>query len=144
MLSNKCTYALKAMLELAKREGVGPVTISDIAGCQEIPARFLEAILRQLKQGGVTDSQRGKDGGYVLAREAASISVGEVIRLFEGPIFAAEPDDGKSHPPADVVFNELWDEADKALSGVYDNVSFRDLVDREQTARDRLAANYMI
>ena len=144
MLSNKCTYALKAMLELAKREGVGPVTISDIAGCQEIPARFLEAILRQLKQGGLTDSQRGKDGGYVLAREAAAISIGEVIRLFEGPFFVPESGDGKPQAPTEVVFNELWGEADKALSDVYDNVSFRDLVDREQTARDRQATNYMI
>jgi Rrf2 family cysteine metabolism transcriptional repressor len=52
MISNKCVYALKAMLELSLRENDGPVPISEIAQAQNIPSRFLEGILRQLKQAG--------------------------------------------------------------------------------------------
>ena len=68
MISNKCNYALRALLELAKRDGGGPATIVDIAQAQSIPARFLEAILRQLKQAGLTESVRGK--GAIACRRA--------------------------------------------------------------------------
>jgi hypothetical protein len=59
-ISQKCEYAVRAVFELAKRVGRGPVRIADIAEAQAIPVRFLEVILSQLKQGGFVDSQRGK------------------------------------------------------------------------------------
>jgi Rrf2 family transcriptional regulator, cysteine metabolism repressor len=135
MISNKCHYALKAVLELAKREGAGPATIVDIAHAQQIPARFLEAILRQLKQAGLTESVRGKRGGYVLARPARDITMGEVIRLMEGPFFDPEwlPQTNGAFPQD--VFQTVWQQADEALRIVYDAANLADLAeaDRQRT-----------
>lgn len=147
MISNRCHYALRAMLELALREGRGPVTISEIATTQNIPVRFLEAILRQLKQDGLADSVRGKEGGYLLARKAHDISVGEVIRIFEGPfISTAESvsqrgsrDDEQREALADV-----WREAEQALTTVFDQHSFGDLAEREHQRTLTRASNYSI
>lgn len=131
------------MLELAIREGTGPVTIAQIAGSQDIPARFLEAILRQLKQGGLANSMRGKDGGYYLSRPAAEITAGEIMRLFEGPLvaFAAS---GRNQGGNRKVFEELLDEARRALAGVYDGTKLSELAHRDEALRQTYVENYSI
>lgn len=144
MISNKCNYALRAMLELAKREGRGPVTIMDIADAQNIPARFLEAILRQLKQAGLTDSIRGKKGGYVLSKPSRDISMGEVIRLIEGPFFAAELPAGSGNSARPDVFADIWIRAEDSLARVYEAVSFRELAERDNELATQFVANYTI
>ena len=86
MLSRKSKYGLKALLVLAKRAGDGPVLISELADQEAIPKKFLEAILLELKHHGVVQSQKGKGGGYFLRRKPSEITVGEVIRVLEGPL----------------------------------------------------------
>jgi Rrf2 family protein len=86
MLSNKTKYALKALQVLAKEYGQGPVLISEIARRENIPAKFLELILLELKNQGILQSKKGKGGGYFLARSPSSVSVGQVVRLMEGPL----------------------------------------------------------
>lgn len=142
MISNKCLYALKAMLELAKREGSGPVTIAQIAACQQIPVRFLEAILRQLKQGGFTESHRGKDGGYVLARSAAAIRMGDVVRTFEPPLAGGGAGGGRDMDGT--VFTDVWAEAEDALNRVYDGITFRELAEKDQALQHRRIHDYCI
>ena len=88
MLSRKSKYGLKALLVLAQRAGRGPVLVSDLADCDAIPKKFLEAILLQLKHRGVVESKKGKGGGYFLRRSPAEITFGEVIRVLEGPLAA--------------------------------------------------------
>ena len=146
MISNKCYYALKAMLELAVREGSGPVTIGDIAEKQNIPVRFLEAILRQLKQAGFADSARGKDGGYFLPTPARGISVADVIRLFEGPLVAVNQMAGPSRERAGVhdAFQEVWDHAEEALAAVFVKANFGALADVEKNRSLSHIANYSI
>ncbi len=146
MISNRCHYALRAMLELSLREGSGPVTISDIAAAQKIPARFLEAIMRQLKQAGMTDSMRGKEGGYFLARPANTIHVGEVLALFDGPFFT---DTEQRGPHAIVehdqdVFTRVWREAESALNTVFAESTFERLAEQERQRRYSAATNYSI
>lgn len=145
MISNKCNYALRALLELAKREGAGPATIVDIAGAQQIPARFLEAILRQLKQAGLTESVRGKRGGYILARPAREIPVGEVIRLIEGPLFdtaaAGGAERGKKAPD---VFSDLWEQAAQALDEVYNSVTLAELAEKDRLLALQYEPDYSI
>ena len=85
-LSQKCQYAIRAVFQLAKEHGGGPIKIADVAEAQAIPPRFLELILGELKQGGFTESRRGKRGGYLLARPPAQITVGDIIRFVEGPL----------------------------------------------------------
>src|SRR5262245_48245556 len=86
MLSMKAKYGLRALTMLAKEYGEGPVVIVDIATKENIPHKFLEVILLELKRKGVLHSKKGKGGGYSLIRPPASISVGEVIRALDGPL----------------------------------------------------------
>ena len=146
MISNKCYYAMRAMLELALCEGKGPITIGDIAGRQHIPVRFLEAILRQLKQARLADSARGKDGGYFLSIPARNISVGSVIRLFEGSLVSVNPmaSPGRKRGEAVDVFQSMWDSAEQSLSTVFDNVNFATLAEQEKNRLSANIANYSI
>jgi Rrf2 family protein len=84
-VSAKADYALRATIELAAA-GDGPVKGERIAQAQEIPLKFLENILGDLRHAGIVRSQRGADGGYWLARPAQEISVADVVRAVEGPI----------------------------------------------------------
>ena len=84
-VSAKADYALRAAIELAAA-GDGPVKGERIAQAQEIPLKFLENILGDLRQAGIVRSQRGAEGGYWLARPAEEISLAEVVRAVEGPI----------------------------------------------------------
>ena len=84
-LSAKADYAIRAAVELAAA-GDGPTKSERIAAAQEIPSKFLENILLDLKQAGVVQSRRGADGGYWLARPADQISLADVIRAVEGPL----------------------------------------------------------
>ncbi|WP_406042781.1 Rrf2 family transcriptional regulator [Micromonospora sp. NBC_00898] len=91
-LSARVDYALRAATELASvadgtaAERSRPVTAEQIARAQEIPPKFLESILLQLRRGGIVHAQRGPEGGYWLARPASEISLAEVIRVIDGPL----------------------------------------------------------
>ena len=86
MLSKKAKYALKALLYLTKNADKGLVLISEIATAERIPRKFLEAILVDLKTQGVLQSTRGKNGGYSLAKNPAQVSVGNIVRMIDGPL----------------------------------------------------------
>lgn len=86
MLSKKAKYALKALLYLTKNADKGLVLISDISEKERIPRKFLEAILVDLKTQGLLQSTRGKNGGYALVKDPSQISVGNVIRMIDGPL----------------------------------------------------------
>ena len=85
-ISQKCYYAIKAVFELAQAPAGKAVKIGDIAERQCIPAKFLEAILLELTRHGLLQSKLGRGGGYVLARKPGDITVGEIIRILEGPL----------------------------------------------------------
>jgi len=86
VLTRKSKYGLKAMLLLAQEVDRGPVLISELAERQRLPRKFLEAILLELKRAGLLHSKKGKGGGYVLGRKPTEITVGQVIRVLEGPL----------------------------------------------------------
>ncbi len=86
MISQKAKYALRALVVLAKAEAGRPVAISEIAGRQNIPKKFLEQILLDLNKQGVVVSRRGNQGGYMLLRPADDITFGEILRLVDGPV----------------------------------------------------------
>lgn len=88
MLSHRAKYALRALMLLAQEKGDRPLLISDIAKRQNVPKKFLELILLDLKRNGYVRSFRGRQGGYLLARPADSIFFGQVIRLMDGPLAA--------------------------------------------------------
>src|SRR4026208_2365502 len=86
MLSKKSKYGLKAMLELAGESGQKPIQASELAEREGLPKKFLEAILLELKRHGLLQSKKGRGGGHVLGRQPADITVGQVIRVLEGPL----------------------------------------------------------
>ncbi|MEU9386270.1 Rrf2 family transcriptional regulator [Streptomyces sp. NPDC048279] len=85
-ISARADYAVRAVLELAVRQDDGPVKAEELAGAQDIPHKFLEGILGDLRRGGIVDSRRGGGGGYRLARDASAITVADLIRAVDGPI----------------------------------------------------------
>jgi Rrf2 family protein len=88
MLSQKARYALRALVELARAEGV-QLTAGELALRADAPRKFLEAILLELSRNRLVTSRRGKFGGYTLARPAAEISFAAVIRVVDGPLALA-------------------------------------------------------
>lgn len=86
MLSQKARYALRALCALGSSESEGPVMIAAIAEQADVPRKFLEAILLELKKRGIVHSHRGKFGGYTLARAPENISFAEIIRTIDGPL----------------------------------------------------------
>lgn len=86
MLTRKSKYGLKAVLTLAEEAGRGPVLVSDLAARHRLPKKFLEAILLELKRHGLLQSRKGKGGGYFLSRQPSQITVGQIIRVLDGPL----------------------------------------------------------
>ncbi len=86
MLSKKAQYALKAVGYLAARYGSAPVQISEISQKKQIPLKFLENILLELKKAGILESKKGKGGGYYIGQAPSDISLAKIIRTIDGPI----------------------------------------------------------
>jgi Rrf2 family protein len=86
MISQKAKYALRALTALARARRGAPMLIADIAEQQNIPKKFLEQILLDLKHRGLVISKRGKDGGYLLLKPPEDITFGEILRMIDGPI----------------------------------------------------------
>ena len=138
-LTQRNQYALRAIVELARRVGTGPVKVSEIAKAQAIPLRFLEVILGQLKGSGLVDAKRGYYGGYFLLRQPEDITVGSVIRFLQG-----EPDlkecqscISKMQCPfeKDCAFASLWTRVNEAVFNIFDETTIKDLVPQEPAAR---------
>jgi Rrf2 family protein len=86
MLSQKCKYALQALLVLARENSDNLLLVSDIAERENLPKKFLEAILLELNRNGLVRSRRGRGGGYALAKPADLITFGQVVRIMDGPL----------------------------------------------------------
>lgn len=144
-VSKKCSYALRAIFELALRDTTEPVRIQDIALAQAIPQRFLEVILAELKHGGFVESRRGNDGGYILVRSARDLTVGEVINFLQG---GARYDAGTGRTSfeliGDYVFSVMWKKVTDAVSDIYNNTTFADLVEEELAKRKTYVPDYAI
>jgi Rrf2 family protein len=83
-LSTKSDYAIKALVRLALADGSAPVTARDIVAFTGVPPKFLEQVMHDLRQAGLVESQRGKGGGYIIARDPATVSFADVIEAIDG------------------------------------------------------------
>lgn len=139
-VSSKCYYAIRAVYSLAERGGTRPMKIADIAEREQIPIRFLEVILNQLKGGGFVKSRRGAEGGYQLARPADQITVGEIMRFIDGPIAPVDcvsqsrPKECEFH--GECHFFGFWGRVRQAISSVVDQTTIADLL-RENRERKK-------
>ena len=139
-ISVKGDYALHAIFDLALQKSGEPIRIAEIARRQKIPQKFLELILAGLKQGGFVESRRGAEGGYLLAKPAASITVGEVLRFVE----AAKPNKDIRKQAAGDPFAEMWRRTEQAISGVIDHTTFAELVRDWQDRQSKYVPNWEI
>jgi Rrf2 family protein len=131
-VSAKVDYALRATIELAA-SGDGPVKGERIAQAQEIPLKFLENILGDLRHAGIVRSQRGVDGGYWLARPADQVTVAEVVRAVEGPIANVRgigPEQVEYAGSAERL-RDVWIAVRANLRAILEHVTIADLADGE-------------
>ncbi len=129
-ITYKGDYALKTILDLAVNYGSSPISIPDLAKRADIPTKFLEQILLELKKGGFVESRRGNVGGYLLARKPDEITVGDVIRFIDGPIesIACARDGYKGCGDLhNCVFKEIWSEISEYTLNIIDRINFKDL-----------------
>jgi Rrf2 family protein len=139
-ITYKGDYALKTILDLSLHYGNSPVTIHDLAKRADMPIKFLEQILLDLKRGGFVESRRGKIGGYLLARPPSRIKLGEVIRFIDGPIEPIACVDKKYKGCNDIsgcVFRDIWHKITESTSSIINNITFEDLAKK---SRDSHAA----
>jgi Rrf2 family cysteine metabolism transcriptional repressor len=139
-ISVKGEYALQAIFDLATQPSGDPVRIADIARRQKIPQKFLELILAGLKQAGFVESRRGAEGGYLLARAADSLTVGEVLRSIEGPA----PSRNRPRRKAETPFTDMWQHVDRAISDVIDKTTFADLLRDWSEKQNKFVLNWEI
>jgi len=136
--SLKSDYALRASLDLAlQASSSGLARTADVARRTGAPAKFLEAVLGQLRRAGIVESQRGSRGGHRLGRAPSRIRASDVIRAVEGPeALAARPAPRRAPatPSAGTarVLHQLWTEAERALEAQLDGVTLEDLARRVQ------------
>ena len=131
-ISAKSDYAVRAATELAAADG-GPVKGEALASAQDIPQKFLENILGDLRQAGIVRSQRGAEGGYWLARPAPEITVADIIRAVDGPLASV-----RGQRPEDVGYDGLakplqtvWIAVRASVRSVTEHVTLADLASGE-------------
>ena len=131
-LSARVDYAVRACVELAYAEPTEDswTKADEIAAAQDIPARFLDAILRDLRRSGLVASRRGQDGGHRLARPAAAVAVADVIRAVDGPLALVRGlrPENLRYPENGAEVQRLWLRLREAERSVLDGTTIADLV----------------
>ena len=145
-LSTKSDYAIKALVRLALADGTSPVSARDIVAFTGIPPKFLEQVMHDLRQAGLVESQRGKGGGYVIARDPASLSFADVIDLIDGR--RADPLRGRAGSPgsnggkgrmhggdqADALVAPVWREVRECTRAILGSATIADAAARAAEA----------
>lgn len=126
-ISTKGRYGLTIMMELAAKIGEGPTSLKSIAEKNQLSEHYLEQLIAPLRNAGLVKSIRGAYGGYILAREAAEITAGDIIRVLEGPIsvvdFTEEDDPAK---------RDLWLRIRDSIADVIDSTTLEYLISFEE------------
>jgi Rrf2 family iron-sulfur cluster assembly transcriptional regulator len=125
-VTTKGRFAVNAIIDLALREGAGPVALASIAERQRISLSYLEQLFARLKRAGVVDSTRGPGGGYTLGRPAAEISVADIVGAVDDPLDDAGTADAAGSPT-----RELWQRLGAAMLEQMGRISLRELVDEQ-------------
>ena len=128
-ITAKADYAVRAAAELAAAEGSGPVKGERIATAQDIPLKFLENILSELRTAGLVASRRGAEGGYWLDKPASEIAVADVLRAVEGPLASIRGTGPErlSYEGAAEVLPQMWVALRASLRIVLEGVTLADL-----------------
>lgn len=135
-LSTKGKYGLRALIDLAQYSEDSPVSITSIARRQDISERYLEQLMSKLKKAGLVKSIRGANGGYVLAKEAKDISVGDVLRVLEGGLEAVTCSVNEGLGGCDAadfcVTRFVWQRINEGITNAVDSISLGELVQQSR------------
>jgi Rrf2 family protein len=131
ILSTKGRYGLKMMYEFALNYGKGPMSLKDVAQKQQLSETYLEQLIAHLKKAGLVTSVRGAQGGYEQIRKPEEITVGEIIRVLEGPLAPSEcvMDDEPECTKAEYCVTRLiWEKIRDSINNVVDSITLNDMV----------------
>ncbi len=137
-LTTKGRFAVTAMIDLALRQGKGPVTLSGISQRQAISLSYLEQLFGKLRRHEIVESVRGPGGGYSLARKADKVTVADIIIAVDEPLDATQCGGKENCHGADsatgarCMTHELWATLNEKMVDYLDSVSLQDLVDQQQ------------
>jgi len=146
MISMRSKYAIKALSHMARFKDKESYLIAELAQAENIPKKFLEAILLTLKSQGILSSRKGPGGGYWLAKSPAVITLGSIIRAFEGdlaPVQCLAENAPATCPEcqdaATCATRLVMADVQKAVSSVVDSVTLADMIERSEFERQRLS-----
>lgn len=134
-ISTKGRYALRVMIDLANHKDEGYISLKEVAERQEISMKYLEMIVGILNRAGFLMSQRGKSGGYMLAREAREYTVGAILKLTEGsiaPVSCLDQEKMLCERAADCTTLPLWKGLNRVIQEYLDSVTLQDLIDKKE------------
>jgi Rrf2 family iron-sulfur cluster assembly transcriptional regulator len=133
-LTTKGRFAVTAMLDLALHAGKGPVTLAGISDRQKISLSYLEQLFGKLRRRKIVESVRGPGGGYNLAREAAQVTVADIIRAVEEPLDSTQCGGRENcHENQRCMTHDLWEELNTTVYGFLAGVTLAQLVERQRT-----------
>lgn len=133
MISTKGRYALRVMIDLAQNGDENFVSLKDVAERQNISMKYLEMIVSMLNKGNMVRSQRGKTGGYKLAKTPSEYTVGEILKLTEGtlaPVMCLEEGAEACERAKDCVTLPLWKELNHIIDKYLDSVTLDDVINK--------------
>ncbi len=132
--STKGRYGLKAVMELARRSGEGPISMRDLTDAIGVSAPYLEQLFKRLRAVGIIESVRGAQGGYALAKRPEDILVGDVIRPLEGSMAPAACAEKDFHgcKASMCIESYLYREIRESVDRVIDSITLSDMLDKEQ------------
>jgi Rrf2 family protein len=131
MISLKAQYGLKAIVALAANYGKGAMQAKEIASSQDVPVRYLELLLSQLRRARLVDATRGKKGGYYLSRKPNTVTVFDIVSAFEGNVLFTQ--NGK-HGGDSLSF--VWRDAEKLAVKYFKSIRVSDLVPKLASKRE--------
>jgi Rrf2 family cysteine metabolism transcriptional repressor len=138
-VSSRAHYGLRAMTELARAHGRGPIALSEVARAEHLSQGYLEQLMATLRRAGLVEGTRGASGGYRLARPPAQITVGQIYRALEGPIAPVEcADDGYVPGSCDrepsCASRTIWRRVRDSIEQVLDSTTLADLCQEPHAA----------
>ena len=142
-VSTKSRYGVAAMVDIAQQFGKGPVALRSVAQRQQVSEHYLEQLMSHLRNAGFVRSVRGAQGGYVLAKDPTTITVGDIVRAMEGPIAPVDcllAEKGRDNPYCDktnaCIRRNIWLKMGESITEALDSISLASLCAEAQQVED--------
>jgi len=146
-LSTKGRYGVKAMFDLAQNYGSGPIPLNTIARRNNISEHYLEQLIAVLRKAGLVKSVRGAQGGYILNKSPETITVGDIIRVLEGPIAPVDcvnEDEPEHCENADFcITRNIWAKVRDSVAQVLDSITLKDMLEESKNLQEQSYMYYI-